>query len=144
MTTAHPQLSDLQVEFRQAVREHWLLFLVQGLVMVVLGLFAAAAPVIATLAVDLYVGWLFLISGLVGLVTLFTAHNVSSILWTLAAAALALAVGILLVLRPAAGILSLTLLLAGFFIAEGTVQIIAAFTYRGAVANAWGWLLFSG
>jgi len=145
MTTANPNPGDIQLQFKQAVRDHWVLFLIQGVVMAILGLFAVTAPVIATLAVDIYAGWLFLISGIVGIITLFTRQqNISSFLWTLVAAALALAVGVLLIWRPAAGILSLTLLLIGFFIAEGVVQILAAFKYRSAVGNAWTWMLFSG
>jgi len=144
MTTANPDAGDIQLQFKQAVRDHWVLFLIQGLVMAILGLFAVAAPVIATLAVDIYAGWLFLISGMVGVITLFTRQNISSFLWTLIAAGLALAVGVLLIWRPAAGVLSLTLLLVGFFIAEGIVQILAAFKYRGAVGSAWTWMLFSG
>ena len=144
MTTANPDAGDIQLQFKQAVRDHWVLFLIQGLVMAILGLFAVAAPVIATLAVDIYAGWLFLISGIVGIVTLFTRQNISSFLWTLIAAALALVVGVLLIWRPAAGVLSLTLLLVGFFIAEGVVQILAAFKYRSAIENAWTWMLFSG
>jgi uncharacterized membrane protein HdeD (DUF308 family) len=112
--------------------------------MAILGLFAVAAPVIATLAVDIYAGWLFLISGIVGIVTLFTRQNISSFLWTLIAAVLALMVGILLIWRPATGVVTLTLLLTGFFIAEGIVQIVAAFKYRSAVGSAWTWMLFSG
>jgi len=145
MTTANPNPGDIQLQFKRAVRDHWVLFLIQGVVMAILGLFAVAAPVIATLAVDIYAGWLFLISGIVGIITLFTRQqNISSFLWTLVAAALALAVGVLLIWRPAAGVLSLTLLLIGFFIAEGVVQILAAFKYRSAVGNAWTWMLFSG
>ena len=144
MTTANPNAGDIQLQFRQAVRDHWVLFLIQGVVMAILGLFAIAAPVLATLAVDIYAGWLFLISGIVGIVTLFTRKNISSFLWTLIAAVLALAVGVLLIWRPAAGVLSLTLLLIGFFIAEGVVQILAAFKYRSAVGNSWTWMLFSG
>jgi uncharacterized membrane protein HdeD (DUF308 family) len=144
MTTANSSLGDIQLQFKQAVRDHWVLFLIQGLVMAILGLFAVAAPVIATLAVEIYAGWLFLISGIVGIVTLFTRQNISSFLWTLIAAVLALVVGFLLIWRPAAGVVSLTLLLTGFFIAEGIVQIQAAFKYRSAVGNAWTWMLFSG
>jgi uncharacterized membrane protein HdeD (DUF308 family) len=142
MTTTHPNPSDIQ--FKQIVRDHWVLFLIQGLVMAILGLFAVAAPVIATLAVDIYAGWLFVISGIVGIITLFTRQNISSFLWTLIAAVLALIVGVLLIWRPAAGVVTLTLLLTGFFIAEGIVQIVAAFKYRSAVGSAWTWMLFSG
>jgi uncharacterized membrane protein HdeD (DUF308 family) len=134
----------MQLQFKQAVRDHWVLFLIQGLVMALLGLFAIAAPVIATLAVDIYAGWLFLISGIVGIVTLFTRQSDSRFFWTLIAAILSLVVGVLLIWRPAAGVLSLTLLLIGFFIAEGVVQILAAFKYRSAVGSAWTWMLFSG
>ena len=130
MTTTHPNPSDIQ--FKQIVRDHWVLFLIQGLVMAILGLFAVAAPVIATLAVDIYAGWLFVISGIVGIITLFTRQNISSFLWTLIAAVLALIVRVLLIWRPAAGVVTLTLLLTGFFIAEGIVQIVAAFRYRSA------------
>src|SRR5215216_5002769 len=119
MTTTHPNPSDIQLQFKQTVRDHWVLFLIQGLVMAILGLFAVAAPVIATLAVDIYAGWLFVISGIVGIITLFTRQNISSFLWTLIAAVLALIVRVLLIWRPAAGVVTLTLLLTGFFIAEG-------------------------
>src|SRR5215211_5231240 len=122
MTTADPNAGDTQHQFRQAVRDHWVLFLIQGVVMAILGLFAIAAPVIATLAVDIYAGWLFLISGIVGIVTLFTRQNFSSFLWTLIAAVLALVVGVFLIWRPAAGVLSLTLLLIGFSSPRGSCK----------------------
>jgi uncharacterized membrane protein HdeD (DUF308 family) len=141
-TLANP--GDIQRQFKRAVRDHWAMFLIQGLVMVVLGLFAVAAPAIATLAVEFYAGWLFVISGVVGIASLFTRQNISRFLWTLIAAVLALVVGILLIWRPAVGVVSLTLLLICFFIAEGIVQIIASFTYRSAVGSAWTWMLFSG
>jgi uncharacterized membrane protein HdeD (DUF308 family) len=144
MTAAEVKLDDLQRSFRKAVHDHWGLFLAQGIVMAVLGLLAVAVPVVATLAVEFYAGWLFLISGVFGLVTLFTTRKIAAFLWTLITAILAILVGLLLIWRPAAGILTLTLVLTGFFIAEGITQIIAAFTYRKVLANSWAWTLFSG
>jgi uncharacterized membrane protein HdeD (DUF308 family) len=41
-------------------RRHWILFLIPGVVMVILGLLAAASPFIATLVLDTFAGWLFL------------------------------------------------------------------------------------
>ena len=144
MTAANPRLDDTQRNFRRAIRDHWVLFLIQGAVMILLGLFAIAAPVIATLAVDFYAGWLFLISGIVGLVTLFKRRDLPGFFWTLIAAALAILAGLLLILRPAAGVLTLTLLLTAFFIVEGISQILASFKYRSVLANSWAWMLFSG
>lgn len=52
---------------KDALKTNWKLFLFQGIVMVIFGILAVAWPVVATIAVDLYVGWLFLITGMVGL-----------------------------------------------------------------------------
>jgi uncharacterized membrane protein HdeD (DUF308 family) len=144
MITGNSELQDVRLDLRQAIGDHWMVFLVQGLVMTALGLFAAVAPKIVTLAVDLYTGWLFLLSGAIGIITLLTMKNASGFMWMLAGSALAMVVGILLILGPAAGILSLTLLLTAYFIAEGFVQIMTAFKDWSAGTSMWIWLLWSG
>jgi len=111
--------------------------------MILLGLFAIAAPVMATLAVEAFAGWLFLISGLFGIAGLFTARNVPGFLWTLLGAVLGILVGALLIGRPLAGVLTLTLLLIGFFVTQGITQIFSALAYR-RVVHSWGWVLVSG
>ena len=60
-------IDDLGHSVRSTVRRHWVLFLVPGVVMVILGLLAAATPFIATLVVDTFAGWMFLAAGFVGL-----------------------------------------------------------------------------
>jgi len=67
MATAN--LDDFRREARSAIRRHWILFLIPGAVMVILGLLAAASPFIATLVVETFAGWLFLTGGFVGLGT---------------------------------------------------------------------------
>ena len=54
-----------------AIHEHWKLFLVEGIILIILGIAAILVPVIATLAFTIVIGWLFLISGVVGLFTTF-------------------------------------------------------------------------
>lgn len=80
MTSVDPTLSDMQRAVRDPLRLHWRLFLTQGVIMVILGILAIAWPAIATLAVDVYIGWLFLISGIVGLVAMFSAEDVPAFL----------------------------------------------------------------
>lgn len=144
MSSLNPTLSDMQRAVRDALRVHWRLFLAQGVIMVILGVLAIIWPVIATFAVDIYVGWLFLISGIVGLVAMFSAEDVPAFLWTLLTAALSLAVGVLLLWKPAEGAVSLTLVLTAFFIAEGIFQIAASISYRNVIPDSWGWMLASG
>lgn len=138
------ELSEFQSAVKTALHENWKLFLFQGIAMLVLGSLAVAEPVLASVAVDIYVGWLFMFSGLLGLVAMFSARDASAFFWTLLTAALSLAVGVMLVWKPAEGTVSLTLVLTAFFVAEGAFQIGASLSYREVMPNSWGWLLASG
>jgi uncharacterized membrane protein HdeD (DUF308 family) len=141
---ANSQLSDFQSAVRTALREHWKWFVFQGIVMLVLGCLAVAEPVIASVAADIYIGWLFLFSGLLGMVTMFSARDASAFFWILLTSALSLAVGILLIWKPDEGTVSLTLVLTAFFIAEGAFQVGTSISYRDVLPGSWGSLLASG
>ena len=54
-----------------AIHEHWGLFLAEGIILVILGLIAIMVPPIATLAFTIIIGWIFLVSGILGLITTF-------------------------------------------------------------------------
>jgi len=144
MTTANPTFVEMQRTIGDTLRAHWHLYVFQGVLMIILGVLAVAAPAFATLTVDIYVGWLFLISGVLGLIAMFSARNVPGFLWTLVTALLSIVVGGVLLWKPVEGALSLTIVLTAFFIVEGLFQTAAAFTYRGAIPSRWGWLLASG
>ena len=144
MSPANPTLSDMQLAVKDTVRLHWQLFLAQGVIMVILGVLAVIWPGISTLAVDIYVGWLFLLSGIVGIASMFLAQNVQAFLWSLLTAALSLFVGIVLLWHPVEGAVSLTLVLIAFFIVEGVFQIVASLSYRDVFPGQWGWMLASG
>jgi uncharacterized membrane protein HdeD (DUF308 family) len=144
MSTTNPTLTDMQAAVKDALRLHWRLFMAQGVIMVILGILAIIWPGIATIAVDVYIGWLFLISGIVGLVAMFSSENAPAFFWTLITAALSLVVGVLLLWKPAQGVVSLTIVLIAFFIAEGLFQTVGSISYRNVIPNTWGWMLASG
>jgi uncharacterized membrane protein HdeD (DUF308 family) len=143
MTTSNPRLEDVGREAREAIRSHWVLFLIQGVIMIILGILAVGEPMVATIAVTLFAGWLFLFSGIVGLAGIFTARQVPGFWWALITAILAILVGIYLIWRPLAGTLSLTLAVGAFFGAQGIVQIITAIGHH-KVLNSWMWMLITG
>jgi uncharacterized membrane protein HdeD (DUF308 family) len=134
----------MQRTIGDTLRAHWRLYVFQGVLMIILGVLAVAAPAFATLTVDIYVGWLFLISGVLGLIAMFSARNVPGFLWTLVTALLSIVVGGVLLWKPVEGALSLTIVLTAFFIVEGLFQAAAALIYRDAIPSTWGWLLASG
>jgi uncharacterized membrane protein HdeD (DUF308 family) len=144
MTTANPTVVEMQRAIGDTLRAHWRLYVFQGVLMIVLGVLAVAAPAFATLTVDIYVGWLFLISGVLGLIAMFSARNVPGFLWTLVTALLSIVVGGVLLWKPVEGAVSLTIVLTAFFIVEGVFQAAAALIYRDAIPSTWGWLLASG
>ena len=144
MTFDNPNLSDMQRAVRDAFGAHWRLMMFQGVIMIILGVLAVAAPVIATIAIDIWVGWLFLFSGVIGLIALFSSHHIPAFLWSLITAALSIALGILLIWKPVEGALSLTFLLTAFFLVEGVFQIATSLVYRDSLPGTWGWMLASG
>jgi uncharacterized membrane protein HdeD (DUF308 family) len=120
------------------------LFLIEGIVLLVLGAFAVLVPPVATLAITILFGWLFLISGIFGLITTFWMRSAPGFWWSLISAALGIVVGLLLLARPLGGALSLTLLLIAFFIVEGAVSIMFALDHKRELSGQWGWMLVSG
>jgi len=144
MSMGSGDINKLQSAVAQAVREHWVLFLVEGVILVILGVLAIVVPPIATLAVAIFIGWLFLISGIVGLVTTFMARNAPGFWWSLLSAVLAVACGLVLLIWPVGAVVSLTLLLIVFFTIEGVVSIMYALEHKKELSGKWGWMLASG
>jgi uncharacterized membrane protein HdeD (DUF308 family) len=128
---------------REVIHDNWILFLVQGIILAALGLLALGAPFLATVVVVKLAGWLFAIGGVVGLATLFTGRDVPGSIWSFLGSALAILAGIYLLRQPFAGMLSLTLILVAFFIAQGITQIFASLAHR-RVLKSWGWVFLSG
>ena len=98
MPATNTQLEDSERDVREGIRSHWVLFLFQGLVMVILGIVAVAAPMVATLAVEDFAGWLFVIGGIVGLTACSLTY--CALWWGLITALLAIAIGVYLIGGP--------------------------------------------
>jgi len=140
MSTNQPDINLL----RRVAHDHCVLFLVEGVVLVVLGATAIVIPVLATLAATIVFGWLFLVSGIMGLVSTFWMRQAPGFWWALISAVLGIVVGALLLARPVSGALSITLVLVVFFIIEGIASIMFALDHKRELSGRWGWMLVSG
>jgi uncharacterized membrane protein HdeD (DUF308 family) len=127
-----------------AVREHSTLFLIEGIVLVVLGLLAIVVPPVASLAATVLFGWILLTSGVIGLISTLRARHAPGFAWSLISALVGIAAGVLLLVRPVLGTLSLTAVLIVFLFVEGVVSILYAIEHRRALSGRWGWMLASG
>src|SRR5580704_4253423 len=144
MSMNKPDIEQIQRAVATSLHEHWVLFLVEGIILIILGLAAVAIPPIATLAVEILFGWLFLISGIVGLITTVRMRQAPGFWWALVSAALGIAAGIVLLAFPMSGALSLTLVLIVFFTIEGVASIMYALEHKRELSGRWGWMLASG
>jgi uncharacterized membrane protein HdeD (DUF308 family) len=134
----------LQRRFVNALHEHWHLLLIEGIILGLLGAVAIIIPQVATLAVTLLLSWLFLISGVVGLVTTWMLRYAPGFGWSLFSALLAITAGVMLVGWPESGARALTLLLIAFFVLEGIATIMYALDHKRELSGRWGLLLASG
>jgi uncharacterized membrane protein HdeD (DUF308 family) len=137
-------VTALQSRMIAAVRAHWKAFLVEGILLALLGLGAIVIPPLASVAVTIFLGWIFLVSGIAGLVLTFWARQMPGFWWSLISAVLAIGTGIILLLRPVQGTLSLTIVVGAYFLAEGVATIMYALEHRRELSGRWSWMLVAG
>jgi uncharacterized membrane protein HdeD (DUF308 family) len=144
MSAGKAQMEQLQATVASAMHKHWKQFLIEGIILLILGMAAIALPPIATLAVELVVGSLLLISGIVGLITTLMARAAPGFGWSLLSSVIGVAAGAILLWWPLNGAVSLTLILTVFLTIEGVVSIMYALDHKRELSGRWGMMLASG
>lgn len=113
-----------------------------GIVLILLGMLAILAPLVAGIAVDTLVGVLFFLGGVAEIVYALRAHTWGGGLLSFASGGLSIACGLLMLLLPLVGLSFLTLLLAAYFFADGISRIVLALQAR--TLPGWQWMLVNG
>lgn len=157
MTTNSSSASDrISASAAKSIGDHWLLFVVEGVALVALGLVAIIVPSIAPSYLTVALGWIFLGSGAIGLATTFWARQAPGFWWSLASALLAILVGVILIVGEAhelyGGLLGWPFETAGplrpilvlFFLVEGGASIMFAMEHRREFSGRWAWMVASG
>ena len=144
MATSKADLDRLQSTVTNSLNSHWRLFLIEGIVLFILGLLAIIVPPIATIAVEVLIGWLLLMSGIVGLIATLRMRGAPGFAWSLISAILGIVAGIVLLVWPLSGALTLTMILTVFLVLEGVISILYALEHRRGLSGRWGIMLFSG
>jgi uncharacterized membrane protein HdeD (DUF308 family) len=116
---------------------HWL-----GIVLIALGVAAVLAPVVAGSALVIVIGFILLIAGIVPIVRELKAEASMEKAMGLTLGIITALTGIAVIGHPLFALAFLTLLLVGYFVAEGVWKIVVSFRYKPA--TGWKWLLASG
>jgi len=125
----------------QDLRADWGWILALGIIMAVLGILALGAVVFTTLASVIFLGVLLMIGGVVQVFHAHRARKWSGFFLYILSGILYLIVGMMVAANPAAGALTLTLLLGAIFMVGGLFRIIASAILR---FENWGWTMLSG
>src|SRR3984957_7372359 len=99
-------MSTIESRIANSLHDHWRLFLTEGIVLLILVILAIVGPAIPPLAVEVPIGWLLLISGIVGLIATLRMRGAPGFGWSLLSAVLGIAAGIILLRWPLSGALS--------------------------------------
>jgi uncharacterized membrane protein HdeD (DUF308 family) len=116
--------------------------LISGVLLSILGVIAIAAPSLSTIFAETWVAVILIFAGFTKLVYATQTRHQGGFIWKLLLSGLYIATGIMLFVYPYTGILTLTLLLGSFLLAEGTFELILAFKLRPQ--NNWTWILGDG
>jgi uncharacterized membrane protein HdeD (DUF308 family) len=144
MSTNRADVERLQTSLGKSLHEHWQLFLTEGIVLLILGILSIVVPAVATIAAEVLVGWLLLLSGIVGLIATVRMRHAPGFLWSMFSAILGIVAGIVLLMWPLSGAVSLTLILTVFLVIEGITSIFYALEHKRELSGRWGAMLFSG
>jgi len=128
----------------QKIRDHWWVFLIEGIVLMLLGIGAVLVPVVASVAVAIFLGWLFLIGGIVGGTTALARPKAPGFWWALVSSIITIIAGLLLIGWPITGAVSITVVLAAYLLIDGIASMAFALSHRGHMTRGWRWLFING
>lgn len=111
--------------------------IVWGVLLVIFGMLAIAAPYLAALAVTAVVAWLIILAGIIHLTLAFQVHGAGSVIWKVLIGLAYICFGGYLIWHPLLRVAALTLVLASLFLIEGILDIILYFKLRSVRGSVW-------
>ena len=111
-----------------------------GVLLIILGLFALMAPLIAGVAVTVMFGWLLILGGIAHLVVSWHLRHAGGLIWELLIGLAYIVLGIFLLAHPLAGLVALTAFIGSYLLIKGIFELIMWFRLRRVRGG--GWVLF--
>lgn len=135
---------EMLARAQDAMRRHRRWYMVEGVVLIVLGVLAVLLPQVATLAATVLVGWLFLAGGAIRVAATISRRDTPGYRFSILTGALAALLGLVLLVQPFAGALTLTMVLVALFVFQGVMSIVIAMQFRRITARNWAFMIASG
>jgi uncharacterized membrane protein HdeD (DUF308 family) len=136
MPTSYPSTSP-ETRLQRHLRDHWKGYAIQGAIAIIVGILSILAPFAATLATTLFIGWLLVIGGILGIISAIRARAAPGFWANLALAAISTLLGLSFVIFPLHGAITLTWLLALFLVLSGLMNFAIARAFRTSTGRFW-------
>jgi uncharacterized membrane protein HdeD (DUF308 family) len=117
-------------------------YLAAAVLFILLGIFAIVEPGVAAIGVTLLVGWMLVIGAVFHFIAAFKGGGAKQVIFQILVGILYAIGGFYFLTHTLMATGTLTLLLAGIFLAEGVIEIISYFRLRKEGAS--GWLILNG
>jgi uncharacterized membrane protein HdeD (DUF308 family) len=111
-----------------------------GFLMILAGIIAICAPLIAGVVIVYVVAWTAIFNGGFQLVYAFRAHSGGRMILEILLGLLYIVAGVFILMHPGGGLLALTLIIASFLLIYGVFALVLAFQMRPR--SGWGWILW--
>ncbi|HUO52567.1 MAG TPA: DUF308 domain-containing protein [Gemmatimonadaceae bacterium] len=119
----------------------WPYLVTVGVLLVLTGVAALGAELVAGMLTVMVIGWLLAVGGAVELIQSFPLRGTSNFAPALLGGLISFFAGVVLVIRPGIGAEALVVLLGGYFVAGGAFRVITSITQK---QDEWGWAAFAG
>jgi uncharacterized membrane protein HdeD (DUF308 family) len=123
------------------LRRNWGWFLVLGILLIIIGLIALSSTAVVTFASVFFFGCLLLGTGIMETASIFFVRNWNGYFLHLLMGILDIVVGLTIVAHPEQAAVTLTMIIAAFFVVAGTYRLITAISLR---FPHWGFAALSG
>jgi uncharacterized membrane protein HdeD (DUF308 family) len=116
-----------------------------AVILIAFGLLALALPMFTSIGVVRVLAWIVVFNGIFQLAYAFRSHGVGRVAWKFLVAVLYVMAGMWLLFHPLIGVVTLTLLLGGFFLAEGIMDLAGYFfALKNGLRSGSSWMLLDG
>ena len=136
-------MTGLPNEMKDALAKSWKLLLTAGIISAVLGAIAIIVPPLASVTITLLVGILLLIGAVAYVAEAISRGTTRHRIWSFIVAIIYVIAGVWLIVNPAEGTITLTWVLAIFFLMLGLFRILAGVAGRDTMPNS-GWTIVNG
>ena len=142
MNPITPTPQNLAANFIEAIQAHARVAVITGVILLLCGLLAVAAPLAAGVSITILVGLLLTAGGIGQCLLALRAGAFGKGLLVFLIGGLTVIAGVFMLTQPIEGLEAITLFLAAYFLATGIFELIAAMQMRPTAG--WGWMLLNG